>query len=341
MTDSTMTFERLGHSGLTVSRLCLGTMMFGGRTTEVDSAAIIDNARDIGVNFIDTADVYNAGESERIVGRAIKGDRDDWVLATKMVNAMGDKPNQRGSGRKWAMRACEDSLQRLGTDYIDLYYLHREDHDTPLEETAMAMGDLMSQGKIRYFAVSNYRSWRLASLCHICDGLGIQRPIASQPYYNALNRMPEVEHLPACGNFGLGAVPYSPVARGVLTGKYAPGETPQQGTRAGTQDRRMMESEWREESLVIAQKVAEHAKARGITPAQFAVAWVLNSSFVSSVIAGPRTMEQWQDYPGGVAYEFTDEDEALIDGLVPAGHPSTPGYTDPSYPLEGRVTRHG
>ncbi|MEM1399814.1 MAG: aldo/keto reductase [Pseudomonadota bacterium] len=340
MTDNPVPTERLGRSGLTVSRLCLGTMMFGGRTSEAEAATIIDQARDWGVNFVDTADVYNGGESERIVGRAIAKDRDDWVLATKLANPMGDGANRRGTGRKWMAQACDESLGRLGTDYIDLYYLHREDFETPLEEIGMAMADLMRHGKVRYFGVSNYRSWRLASLCHICEGLGIQRPIASQPYYNAMNRMPEVEHLPACGHFGLGAVPYSPLARGVLTGKYKPGEAPPDGTRAGSGDKRIMQSEWREESLVIAQQISGHAEKRGITPGQFALAWVLNNGFVSAVIAGPRTMEQWQAYRGGVDYAFTEEDEALIDSLVPAGHPSTPGYTDPQYPLEGRKTRH-
>ncbi len=341
MTDSPMPYERLGRSGLTVSRLCLGTMMFGGRTSEGDSLSIIATARDGGVNFIDTADVYNGGASERIVGQALAGQRDDWVLATKVANQMGDGVNRLGTGRKWIMTACEESLGRLGTDYIDLYYLHKEDLETPLEEIAIAMGDLMRQGKIRYFAVSNYRSWRLASLCHLCDELGINRPIASQPYYNAMNRMPEVEHLPACNHFGLGAVPYSPLARGVLTGKYKPGEKPPEETRAGSGDPRMLQSEWREESLVIAQKIVEHASSQGITAGEFALAWVLNNAFITAVIGGPRTMEQWQAYRGGVDYAFTAEDEALVDGLVPAGHPSTPGYTDPAYPLEGRVTRHG
>jgi aryl-alcohol dehydrogenase-like predicted oxidoreductase len=238
-------------------------------------------------------------------------------------------------------RAAEESLNRLGTDWIDIMYLHKEDLNTPLEETISAMADLIKTGKIRYFGVSNYRSWRLATICDLCDRIGIERPIVSQPYYNAMNRMPEVEHLPACDYFGLGVVPYSPLARGVLTGKYQPGEKPSEETRAGRQDARMMQSEWREESLMIAQKIKACAEARGITPGQFAVAWVLNNPIITAPIAGPRTEEQFDDYVGALDYSFTAEDEALIDGLVTTGHPSTPGYNDPAYPIEGRPTWTG
>ncbi|MGI9510861.1 MAG: aldo/keto reductase [Geminicoccaceae bacterium] len=331
-----MDYRKLGRSGLMVSPLCLGTMMFGGQTGEPQATRIIDKARYQGLNFIDTADVYNEGRSEEVVGRAIRAERDHWILATKMCNPMGSGPNQRGLSRRWMFKAADASLQRLGTDWIDIMYLHKEDHDTPLEETIGAMVDLIRSGKVRYFGLSNYRSWRVATICDLCDRLGIDRPIVSQPYYNAMNRMPEVEHLPACDYFGLGVVPYSPLARGVLTGKYSPGEAPPEDTRAGRQDSRMMQSEWREESLVIAQKVKEHAEARGITPGQFAVAWVLNNRIVTAPIAGPRTIQQFDDYVGALDYQFTEEDEALIDSLVVTGHPSTPGYNDPAYPIEGR-----
>lgn len=331
-----MDYRQLGRSGLTVSPLCLGTMMFGGPTTEPESRDIIDHARAAGINFIDTADVYNEGRSEEVTGRAIAAHRHDWVLATKVANAMGQGPNRAGLSRKWLMQACDDSLRRLGTDFIDIYYLHKEDHQTPLAETVRAIGDLVAQGKIRYFGVSNYRSWRLAEICRLCDELGIDRPVVSQPYYNAMNRMPEVEHLPACGFYGLGVASYSPLARGVLTAKYAPGETPQQGTRAGRGDKRMLQSEWRDESLVIAQTIKTHADKRGLTPVQFAVRWVLNNAYLTAAIAGPRTLAQWQAYLAALDCDFTAEDEALIDRLVPAGHPSTPGYSDPAYPLEGR-----
>jgi aryl-alcohol dehydrogenase-like predicted oxidoreductase len=330
----------LGASGLRVSPICLGTMMFGGRTERGDAVRIIAHGRDAGINFIDTADVYAAGRSEEITGAAITGERDDWVLATKVAGAKGEGANRRGLSRKWLMRACEDSLARLGTDYIDIYYLHKEDPATPLGETVRALGDLIRQGKIRYFGLSNYRAWRVAEVCRLCDDLGLDRPIVSQPYYNALNRMPEVEHLPACDYFGLGVVPYSPLARGVLTGKYSPGAEPAEDSRAGHNDPRMMQSEWREESLIIAQTLRAHAEARGITPGQFALAWVLNNKLVHGAIAGPRTLEQWRENLGALEYRFTAEDEALVNSLVPPGHPSTPGYTDPAYPIEGRVPRN-
>jgi aryl-alcohol dehydrogenase-like predicted oxidoreductase len=203
------------------------------------------------------------------------------------------------------------------------------------------VADLQRQGKIRYFGVSNHRSWRIAEICNIADRLGIDRPVVSQPYYNAMNRMPEVEQLPVCAYYGIGVVPYSPLARGVLTGKYKPDLPPPAGTRAGRQDMRMMQTEWRPESLRLAREIATHAEKRGITAGQFAFAWVLNNRLVTSVIGGPRTLEQWDDYVGALAYVFTAEDEALIDRLVAAGHPSTPGYNDPAYPIEGRLPRSG
>ncbi len=336
-----MQYRSLGRSGLKVSPICLGTMMFGGATDAPTAERIIGSAREAGINFIDTADVYNEGRSEAVTGRAIGAARDAWVLATKVANPTGTGPNDRGLSRVHVMRAAEASLRRLGTDVIDIYYLHREDHGTPLAETVRAMGDLVRQGKIRHFGVSNHRAWRVAEICRICDALGIDRPVVSQPYYNALNRMPETEHLPACDHYGLGVVPYSPLARGVLTGKYDPDAPPPADTRAGRQDARMMQTEWRPESLAIARTLKAHAEARGLTPGQFASAWVLNNRLVTAVIAGPRTEEQWRDYLGALDYRFTAEDEALVDGLVAVGHPSTPGYNDPAYPIEGRVPVNG
>ena len=334
-----MEYRNLGRSGLKVSPLCLGTMMFGGATDEPTAQRIIAKAREAGVNFIDSADAYNGGRSEEVTGRAISNQRDRWVLATKLANPMGEGPNAGGLSRKWIMRAADASLRRLGTDYIDVYYLHKEDLTTPLAETVRAMGDLVRAGKIRYFGVSNYKSWRVAEICNICDRLGIDRPVVSQPYYNAMNRMPEVEHLPACAYYGLGVVPYSPLARGVLTGKYAADAAPPPDSRAGRKDRRMLQAEWRPESLDLAQEIKQYAERRGMTAGQFAVLWVLNNVLVSAAIAGPRTEAQWDDYVGALGHKFTAEDEALIDRLVTPGHPSTPGFNDPAYPIEGRVPR--
>jgi aryl-alcohol dehydrogenase-like predicted oxidoreductase len=336
-----MDYRTLGRSGLKVSPICLGTMMFGGRTEEADARRIIGKARGQGINFIDTADVYNGGLSEEITGRAIKANRHDWVLATKVANAMGEGPNQRGLSRKWVLEAADNSLRRLGTDYIDIYYLHKEDHDTPLHETIGAIADLVRAGKIRHFGVSNTRSWRIAEICHLCDRLGIDRPVVSQPYYNAMNRMPEVEQLPACDFYGLGVVPYSPLARGVLTGKYAPDAPPPNDSRMASGDKRIAQTEWRPESLVLARQIADHATKRGMTAGQFAVLWVLNNQLVTATIAGPRTEEQWDDYIGALDHAFTAEDEALVNALVVTGHPSTPGYNDPAYPIEGRIPRVG
>jgi aryl-alcohol dehydrogenase (NADP+) len=334
-----MEYRSLGKSGLKVSPLCLGTMMFGGPTDEPTAARIVDRARDQGVNFIDTADGYTGGKSEEVTGRAIREHRNWWVLATKCANPTGAGPNARGVSRRHVQQAVEASLRRLGVSEIDILYLHKEDHATPLSETVHALADLIRTGKIRYFGVSNYRSWRVAEICRLCDDAGIDRPIVSQPLYNALNREVETEHLPACGFYGLGVVPYSPLARGVLTGKYKPDVPPPAGTRAGRQDRRMLESEWRPESLHIARQIAEHAQAKGMTPGQFAVAWVLNNRFVTAAIGGPRTEAQWEDYVSALPLRLDAADEALIDRFVSPGHPSTPGYNDPSYPIEGRIPR--
>lgn len=334
-----MDYRKLGRCGMRVSPLCLGAMMFGGATNEADSGRIIGAARDVGVNFIDTADAYNEGASEQIVGRAIAAHRSWWVLATKLANRTEPGPNGMGLSRRYMMRAVEASLARLGTDVIDILYLHKEDHTTPLEEVVHAIADLVRAGKIRHFGVSNHRGWRVAEICRLCDLAGIDRPVVSQPLYNALNRMVEVEHLPACAHLGLGVFPYSPLARGVLTGKYTPDRPPALGTRAGRQDKRILETEWRSESLHIAKLLADHAASVGVGAGQFALAWVLHNRLITGAVTGPRTLEQWTDYAGALAYRFTPEDEALVDRLVTPGHPSTPGYNDPAYPLEGRLVR--
>ena len=331
-----MEYRKLGRSGLKVSPICLGAMMFGGPADEAQSQRMIAAARDAGINFIDTADVYNGGQSEEVVGRAIRNERDHWVVATKLNGIMGPGPNQRGSSRKWIFEAARRSLARLGTDYIDVYYLHREDLETPLEELVHALGDLVRAGMIRYFALSNHKAWRIAEICSICDRIGLDRPVATQPHYNALNRMAEVEQFPAASYYGLGIVPYSPLARGVLSGKYAPDAAPPADSRAARNDARMMQTEWRPESLAIAQKLKTHAEALGMTPSQFALAWVLENRLVTSVICGPRTEAQLLDYLGVIGRRLPAASEALVDGLVAPGHPSTPGYRDPMEPVEGR-----
>ena len=333
-----MDYRYLGRSALKVSPLCLGTMMFGGETDEVTSARIIDKAFDQGVNFIDTADVYHAGRSEEIVGRAIARHRDSWVVATKFGYPAGPDagPNRQGQSRKWIYESVDASLKRLATDYIDILYFHRTLTDAPLEEGMRAVADLIRQGKVRYVGLSNFKGWRIAEIVRIADQLGIDRPVASEPLYNLVDRTAEVEQLPAAAHYGIGVVPYSPLARGVLTGKYAPDTQPPADSRAGRGDRRIQQTEWRPESLHIAQQVAAHAAARGTTSVAFALAWVMKNRIVSSTIAGPRTEAHWDSYIDALTLELGPDDERFVDSLVPPGHASTHGYTDPGYPVEGR-----
>jgi aryl-alcohol dehydrogenase-like predicted oxidoreductase len=332
-----MQYRHLGKSNLKVSALCLGTMMFGDQTGRDEAGAIVADAYDHGVNYIDTADVYTEGASETMVGELLKGQRHHWVLATKLGNKMSKRPNEGHYSRSWMLREVDASLARLQTDHVDILYMHRDNNGMDLEEPLRALDALLRAGKIRYWGLSNFRGWRIAEAARVAQGLGMPGPVVCQPYYNLLNRMPEVEILPACAHFGIGVTPYSPIARGVLTGKYAPGQAPEQGSRAARGDKRMIETEFREESLRIAQQLKVHAQGHGITLAQFATAWVLANAAVSSVIAGPRTLKQWQDYLPALDYAVTQADEALVDSLVKPGHPSTPGYTDPAYPLNGRA----
>lgn len=329
----------LGTSGLKVSELCIGTMMFGGPTPETDAQRIADHAVDIGVNFIDTANTYEKGRSEEVVGRVIRAKRNHWVLATKLAQPMGSGPNDRGLSRRNIVAAVDASLKRLGTDWIDIEYIHRVDPTVPWTEVARSFGDVIQSGKLRYWGLSNVRAWHIPVIVQACRDVGAPPPVVLQPYYNIMNRMPEVEVLPAARAHNLGVAPYSPIARGVLTGKYVPGSNAPPDTRAGRNDRRLMETEWRPESLEIAQKLKNHAAKKGHSLVDFAVAWVLNNQAVTSVIAGPRTFEQWQSYSGALAYPWGPDDEAIVDTLVKPGHPSTPGYTDPGYPIDGRFPR--
>ena len=331
-----MKFTTLGKSPLKVSRLCLGTMMFGDQTPLEDARAMVADAQEKGCNFIDTADVYTLGKSEEMVGQILQGHRQHWVLASKVGNPMSSRPNHQGYSRSWMLRACEDSLRRLDTDHLDIYYLHRDYNGMNLEEPLRGIEALLRDGKIRYWGVSNFRGWRIAEMVNMARQMNMPGPVVCQPYYNLLNRLPEVEILEACGHYGLGVVPYSPIARGVLTGKYAPGQTPAEGSRAARGDKRILETEFREESLQIAQTLRLHCERKGVSLAHFATAWVLANRNVSAVIAGPRTLAQWQDYAGALDVEITAEDEALVNSLVVSGHPSSPGYNDPSYPVNGR-----
>jgi len=334
-----MAYRLLGRSGIKVSEICLGTMLFGGPTDEAEAMRIVAHARDHGVNFIDTADAYIDGRSEEVTGRAIKANRSDWVLATKIANPIKDASGRvigGGLSRRWLMRGVDMSLKRLGTDHIDLYYTHKVDPDVPWDDVVSSFGDLIRSGKIGAWGISNVRAWHIPEIVHQCRIQNVPPPIALQPYYNLLNRQPEVEVLPAARHYGLGVASYSPIARGILTAKYVPGSNADPGTRAGRGDKRMMETEWRPESMKIAQELSRHVAGRGGSLIHFAVQWVLNNRALTSVIAGPRTFEQWTGYTDYNAYQWSAADEALVDRLVPTGHPSTPGFNDPQYPLEGR-----
>ena len=331
-----MEYRYLGQTGVKVSPLCLGTMMFGGPADEASSIAITHNAIDAGINFIDTANMYNRGESEVVVGKAIADRRDRVVVATKARQPMGDGPNESGASRLHLWAELDASLKRLNTDYIDVFYTHAPDYDVPIDETLRAMDDMVRSGKVRYIACSNFRAWRLCESLWASDRLNLNRFACIQPLYNIVNRDIEVELLPLCQSHRVGVVTYSPLARGILTGKYKPGEAPAEGTRASRNDPRMMQAEWREASLHVAAGLAEHCRAKGVSPSQFALAWCMANSIVTSVIIGPRTMEQFDDNVASLSVTIDADDEAAVDQLVPPGEHSGVGFQDTAYPITGR-----
>ncbi len=332
-----MDYRQLGRCGVRVSPICLGTMMFGGQTSEADSIRIVHKAIDGGVNFIDTANMYNAGESEVVVGKAIAGRRDSVVLATKGRQRMGDGPNQWGGSRLHLMRALDDSLRRLNVDTIDLYYLHAPDETTPIEESLRALDDMVRSGKVQYIACSNFRAWRLCEALWTSDAHNWNRFVCVQPLYNIVNRDIEVELLPLCREHGLGVVSYSPLARGILTGKYRPGESYPEGSRAARKDPRMQQAELRDASLEVSQRLVAHCEQKACTPSQFALAWCLANPILTSVIVGPKTEAQFDDNMQSLEVEITADDETFVDSLVPPGEHSGKGFQDSAYPITGRT----
>ncbi len=334
-----MEYVNLGRAGAKVSRICLGTMMFGSATDAEESTRIIHRALEAGINFIDTANVYNAGESEVITGQAIRDRRADVILATKAKNPMGAGPNDQGLSRVHLIRACEESLRRLGTDYIDLYYLHAPDRSTPLDETLRTVDELVRQGKVRYVACSNYYAYQVAKMLHLAERHRGERVVCVQPLYNIVNREAEVELFPLCREEGLGVVVYSPLARGVLTGKYLPGEPLPEGSRAARGDRRIHQTELREESFMVASALRPLAERHHVPLSQFAVAWVVANPVVTSAIIGPRTMDQLEDGLAALNVPLDQEDEDAVDALVPPGWKTGRGYHDPNYPVRGRIMR--
>lgn len=331
--------KRLGQSGLLVSPLCLGTMMFGSQADLPTARAIADRCLDRGAFFWDTADMYGQGASEEICGALLRerGRRQQVVLASKVYAPMGEAPNDRGLSARHILAACEASLRRLGTDWLDLYYLHLPDPAVPRDETLRAMEDLVRAGKVRYLGASNHRAWEALELILCARQSGWQPITALQPLYNIVNRDIEVELLPMAERFGLGVVTYSPLARGILTNQYAWQAPPPPGSRLDRQDRRFLQAEWREASLAVAAQLAPLAQARGCTPGQLATAWALRNALVHAVIIGPRTVAQAEEALAAADILLDDELEAAIDALVPPGTHSGTAWPDEAYaPVRGR-----
>ena len=336
-----MDYRYLGNSGLRVSTISLGTMTFGATTHEAAARKIIDVARAKGVNFIDTADAYVGGASEVMLGKLIKKDRNNWVVATKVGQSDGTPERKKGLSKKWMREAIDHSLKSLQTDFVDIYYMHHVDWETPLEESIAAIGEIIASGKALHWGFSNHRAWQIGEMVRLCDVMEVPRPIIAQPLYNMLNRSPENDLLPACELYGIGVVPYSPLARGVLTGKYTSKDGAPKNSRAGRGDSSILNRDMNTESFQAVAKITQHLKDRNIPVSDFAIQWLLNNQLVSSVIAGPRTLSQWNAYLGALKHQFTAEDEAFANTLVASGHHVVPGYTWGRYPVRGRVTING
>jgi aryl-alcohol dehydrogenase-like predicted oxidoreductase len=317
-----MDYRQLGHSGLRVSSLTLGTMTFGGRdkfasvgTTDVEGATRqIDMCLDAGINLIDTADVYSGGLSEEIVGRALRGRRDRVLLATKARMSMGDGPNDAGLSRHHIIRACEASLKRMGTDYIDLYQVHEWDGATPLEETLGALDHLVDSGKVRYIGCSNYAAWHLMKALGISERRGLQRFISQQIYYSLQARDAEYELVPVALDQGVGILVWSPLAGGLLSGKYRRGQEGPEGSRHLTD---WNEPPVRNEEQVydIVDALVEIAEEHGASPAQVALAWTLGRPGIASVVIGARTDEQLADNLGAADLTLSGEERTRLDEL--------------------------
>jgi aryl-alcohol dehydrogenase-like predicted oxidoreductase len=330
----------LGRTGIQVSTLCLGCMMFGGRTTPADSADIIDRALDAGINFIDTANVYNAGKSEEATGDALKrnGKRQQVVLATKVHGRMGEGPNDMGNSRRHIIAQCEESLRRLKTDYIDLYQIHRPDPHIPIDETLRALDDLVRSGKVRYLGSSTYGAWQLVESLWVSKELGLNRFVCEQPPYNLLDRRIERELIPMAQTYGFGLIPWSPIAGGLLSGKYRRGEAPPEDSRyAGVARNPVYQRRWVDGVFDVIEALEPIAQEKGCTLAQLAVAWVAQQQGRTSSIIGQRTMEQLEDNLGAADVVLTDEDRKRIDEVLPPGRMVSPFYEAEFGPHPHRV----
>jgi aryl-alcohol dehydrogenase-like predicted oxidoreductase len=325
-----MEYRTLGSTGVRVSTHCLGAMMFGqwGNTDVDDCVRIVHAALDGGINFVDTADMYSAGQSEEIVGRALKGRRDDVVLATKVHFEMGEGVNQQGNSRLWIMREVEDSLRRLGTDHIDLYQIHRPEPQTDVEETLGALTDLQRQGKIRYFGSSTFPGWQMVEAQWTAERRGLARFRTEQPPYSIFVRQIERDVLPVAQRFGMGVLVWSPLCRGWLTGRYRRDgfdESPQARATRGQERGETIAAQFdrsrpeNQRKLDLVESLAKISADAGISMAHMAIAFTLSHPAVTSAIVGPRTMEQLQDVLAGADVRLDEATLDAIDEVVPPG----------------------
>jgi aryl-alcohol dehydrogenase-like predicted oxidoreductase len=324
-----MEYRPLGRTGVKVSQICLGAMMFGGRTEPEDGMRIIDAALDQGINFIDTANVYNQGRSEEVVGEALNrsGARDRIVLATKVHgNMASEDPNGQGNSRRHIIMQCEASLRRLQTDWIDLYQIHRPQSDIPIDETLRALDDLVTSGKVRYIGASTYAAWQLVESFWVSDKQNLVRFVCEQPPYNLLDRRIERELVPMVQTYGMAIIPWSPLGGGLLTGKYRRGEPlPEDGRftlSTAPQHRRRLT----ERIYDVIDGLEPMAQGKGVTMSQLALAWTMQQPGITSPIIGPRTMDQFEDNMGALKVDFSDEDLQIIDGLATPGDAVSPFY---------------
>jgi aryl-alcohol dehydrogenase-like predicted oxidoreductase len=310
-----MKYRTLGRTGIKVSPFALGAMMFGaaGNPDHDDSIRIIHKALDAGINFVDTADRYSGGESEEIVGKALKGRRDDVVLATKVNGPMGDDPNRRGNSRRWIMTEVENSLRRLQTDYIDLYQIHRPDPDTDIEETLSALTDLVRAGKVRVIGSSAMPASGIVEAQWVAERRGLQRFRSEQPAYSILDRGIEAEVLPVAQRYGMGVVVWSPLAQGMLTGRIRRGQ--QTDLRRAAMFRHITD----EHRIDAVEQIIPVAEKAGLPVTHLAMAFAIAHPGVTSALIGPRTMEHLDDLLAGVDVALTDEILDELDGIVPPG----------------------
>jgi aryl-alcohol dehydrogenase-like predicted oxidoreductase len=307
-----MEYRRLGRSGLLVSALGLGTNNLGSRLDEPATRAVVDAALDVGVTFIDTADVYGRGASEQVLGGVLEGRRADVVLATKFGGAMGDQPWQRGTSRRWLLSAVEDSLRRLRTDWIDLYQVHFPDPATPIEETLRALDDLVREGKVRYVGTSNLAAWQIADAQWTADTEHLARPISVQHHYNLVRRDIEADVLPAARHFGLGLIPYFPLASGFLTGKYTRGEAPTTGRLVGSPHAARLLTEANFDRL---DALGGFAQEHGHEIVDLAFAWLLSQPEVGPVIASASSPEQVRRNAAAAEWRLQPEELAAVADL--------------------------